>query len=111
MKQGLKIFGLVWLCLALMSFGAEAVRSLEASAWQPLALGYLWYTIDSGSLNLVQAVTQRYLFPVLWDPIAIEVLRWPAWIVFGGLAAILAVIARFVPARQRNGDRFRRLNN
>lgn len=109
MKRGFKIVGIVWLCLALMSFGAEAVRSLEAASWQPLALGYLWYIIDPDSLGLTQAVTQRYLLPVLWDPVAIEVLRWPAWSVFGGLAAILAIIARLVPARATNGGRFRRL--
>jgi len=87
---------LAWLCilLALMAAGAELVRSLEAGNWQPLALGYLWFSIDAGSLNLVQAVVQRYLHPVLWDPAIVWLLRWPAWLFFGLIGGLLMLATR-----------------
>ncbi len=47
-------------------------------------LGRLWYSLDPGSLNLTQAIVERYIWPPLWDPVLITVLQWPA-------AAVLAV--------------------
>ncbi len=41
--------------------------------------GAVWYQVHSDTLNLSQAVTQRYIAPVLWDPIAVTVLNWPLW--------------------------------
>ena len=52
--------------------------------------GAVWYQVHSDSLNLTQAITQRYILPVLWDPIAITILNWPLWL------AILVVV--LVPA-------------
>ena len=67
---------------ALMAFGAEVVRSLEAGYWEIMALGPLWFSIDPGSLNVSQAVIQRYLRPDIWDPGIVTVLTWPTWLVF-----------------------------
>lgn len=52
------------------------------------AAGAVWYSFHPDSLNLSQAVTQRYILPVLWDPIAITVLTWPLW-----LAVLVVVLA------------------
>ena len=77
-----------WLitAVALMAAGAEILASLEAGAYQGLAIGYLWFKIDTGSLNLSQAIVQRYIHPSLWDPVIVTVLTWPAWITLGVLA-------------------------
>ena len=39
--------------------------------------------MSAASLNLVQAVVQRYLLPALWDPVLVTLLLLPAWIVVG----------------------------
>ena len=56
--------------------------------------GKLWFTLHVGSLNLIQAVTQRYIFPQLWDPIAVTVLLWPAFLVVGVPGLILIWLFR-----------------
>lgn len=43
------------------------------------AAGETWFAIDSESLNLVQAVVQRYTHPALWDTIAVPLLLRPFW--------------------------------
>ncbi|MAG96140.1 MAG: hypothetical protein CMM08_05575 [Rhodospirillaceae bacterium] len=86
--------------LALLALGAELVASLEAGAYRGLALGELWYALDVSSLNLIQAVVQRHLWPLLWDPMLVTVLRWPAWISFGLVALALVLICR-----RRDGER------
>lgn len=60
------------------------------------SLGEQWGKLDAPSLNLVQAVVQRYIHPVLWDPVLVSILLWPGWLVFGlpGLAFYLLAKAR-----------------
>ena len=62
--------------------------------WAPIALGQLWYTLDRSSLNLVQAVTQRYIHPFLWDPIIVTILLSWAFAVLMILGVLLLVVFR-----------------
>jgi hypothetical protein len=39
------------------------------------------FRLDPGLLNLVQAVVQRYLLPMIWDDLLLPVLEAPAWVV------------------------------
>jgi hypothetical protein len=89
-----RLIGLMFMALACLAVGAEIVRSLEAAGWDPLALGQLWYDVHPASLNLSQAVVQRYLHPALWDPAMITVLQAPAWLVTGILGIAFAVAFR-----------------
>ena len=68
--------------------------------------GEYWFEADSESLNLVQAVIQRYLHPSIWDPVLVNVLLWPVAAGLGLAAAILAVpgllvLGIFRPRRRR----------
>ena len=53
-----------------------------------VSLGDLWARVNGASLNLVQAIVQRYLLPALWDPMLVTVLLVPAWPLLGGAAAL-----------------------
>ena len=89
-----RFFGWLITAIALMAAGAEILASLEAGAYQGLAIGYLWFKIDTGSLNVSQAVVQRYIHPSLWDPVIVTVLQWPAWITLGVLGPALSLVFR-----------------
>ncbi len=52
--------------------------------------GEYWFKADSESLNLAQAVIQRYLHPAIWDPFLVNILLWP---VAGGLGLVGAAFA------------------
>mgnify|MGYP000850485974 CR=1 FL=1 len=54
--------------------------------------GEVWYSIDVDSLNLVQAVVQRYLSPEVWDPGIQTVLLWPAAATLAGTGVILLAL-------------------
>jgi hypothetical protein len=41
-------------------------------------------------------VIQRYVFPGLWDPVAITLLQWPAWAIFGLPGLILLALWRLL---------------
>ena len=66
---------------------------IETKNWAPIALGQLWFDLDRSSLNLVQAVVQRYLHPYLWDPIIVTVLLWWAFAVLMVLGALILALS------------------
>ena len=84
---------LVPLCLGalllLAGLGAFA-QGFAAGGAAPKPLGAVWFDLSPGSLNLVQAVVERYLWAGLWDHILFPVLAWPAAVVLGlpGLALV-----------------------
>jgi hypothetical protein len=97
-----RFIGWLLLALAVILAGAEVMHSLAAGHWTPTPLGKLWYDYHRGSLNLTQAVTQRYIWAPLWDPGVVTVLTWPAWAVSGGLGIVLmALFRRRQPKRKR----------
>lgn len=83
-----------------------AARFAGQGPGQPL--GQLWFTVDVGSLNLLQAVVERELWPPLWDYIVFPVLRLPAIVV--ALAAV-AVGALLLFVTRRRGNKRRLFKN
>jgi hypothetical protein len=80
---------------AILVAAGLAVAAVDLSAGVgPLATsaGELWYRIDPGSLNLTQAVIQRYVHPGLYDPVLLTVLLWPAALVLGVPGAVLLLL-------------------
>ncbi len=77
------------LLVALLALGADAVTAWTGGGFAFAPLGRRWFEVHPASLNLVQALVQRYLHPLLWDPGIVFLLRWPAWLFFGLLGALL----------------------
>ena len=65
-----------------------------------MSLGALWYSLDPGSLNLIQAVIERYVWAPLWDPVLLAVLQWPAVPTFAVLGVLLMGVS-FIRRRGR----------
>jgi hypothetical protein len=87
----LRVLGLLLLVPTLASVVWEFVGWVQHGRWSIISAGELWFRLDSASLNLVQAVIQRYLLAELWDPVIQTVLTWPAWAVLGVPALALIV--------------------
>jgi len=77
---------------ALATLGAGAYDLFGAPARSGLfhTGGELWFSLSPDTLNLMQAVTQRYVSPALWDPAIVAVLKLPAVAALGLLTALLA---------------------
>ena len=90
--------------IALLAGGAVFVRDLlvwvDTKHWAPIALGQLWYQLNRSSLNLVQAVVQRYIHPFLWDPIIVSILLSWAFVVLMVLGVLLLIVFRKRDARR-----------
>src|SRR5215469_10891323 len=91
--------------LALLAGAAVLVRDLlvwiDTKHWAPIALGQLWFDLNRASLNLVQAVVQRYIHPFLWDPVIVSILLSWAFAVLMVVGALLIVLFRKRSAEPR----------
>ena len=65
----------------------------DTKRWAPLALGQLWFDLNPSSLNLVQAVVQRYIHPFLWDPIIVAILLCWAFAVLMVLGLLILALS------------------
>jgi len=90
--------------IVLLAGAAVLVRDglvwIDTKHWAPIALGQLWYQLNRSSLNLVQAVVQRYIHPFLWDPIIVSILLSWAFAVLMILGVLLLVLFRKRDARR-----------
>ena len=98
-----RVVGWLLIVLAVAAAGHEGITSLDAGAYDRLAFGELWAKIDIASLNLVQAVIQRYVWPWLWDGVILNLLLLPAWAVLSvpGIIMVLAFRVRDAGRRVR----------
>jgi hypothetical protein len=92
MRIVVRSIGLLLLAVALWAAVIQFRLWAETGRFIPLALGQMWFDRSPSSLNLVQAVIQRYVWPPLWDSVIVTVLRWPAWAVMGLPALILLIL-------------------
>ncbi len=87
------IVGLFFLIVALVAVARDVLAASITGIWAPEPLGQVWATVlGRGSLVNFQAGVERYITPVLWEPI-FTLLLWPAWMVPLGLAALFLLFA------------------
>ncbi|QDG74554.1 hypothetical protein FJ695_00965 [Labrenzia sp. PHM005] len=102
LKFVLRVLGAVLLALAIISGISDASRSIAESGVTLKPLGQLWFEMSPETLNLSQAVIQRYVHPTVWDPMIQTLLTWPAWVVFAGFGLMFLWLGA-----QRQKQRFR----
>jgi hypothetical protein len=94
-----RFLAVVALAVAVILAVVDATRSIAASETVLTPLGTSWSAVSPGTLDLAQAVVQRYLLPALWDPVIVTVLAVPGFVVFLVLALLFFMIGRR-PARR-----------
>ena len=88
-----RLIGWIVFLAGLAVLARDELVWIETKQWAPLALGQLWYNLSPSSLNLVQAVVQRYIYPFLWDPIIVTVLLWWAFAVLMVLGLVILALS------------------
>jgi hypothetical protein len=106
MRAIVRILGWLLLIAALVLLGLDLLDFYRLRSFEPMAAGQVWFRIDAASLNLAQAVVQRYLHPALWDPIITWILTQPAFAVTGLPGLFLAWLGRAAEPKPR-GPLFR----
>lgn len=87
-----RLLAMIALCVAVIMAVLDGARSVAASAIKLKPLGVSWYETSPETINLAQAIIQRYLLPVIWDPAMIWVLNQPGFAVMGVLSLLFYII-------------------
>ena len=90
----LRVIGWILVIASVALFAHDILASIDAGTLILISAGELWFSLDNGSLNLMQAVTQRYVLPALWDPVIVTILLWPATMVLGIPGILLVRLTR-----------------
>ena len=85
-----RIIGWLLIVAAGAVIAMEIVTLATSGEYRVLAAGEVWFKIGPAGINLAQAVIQRYIHPILWDPVIVTVLLWPGWAVLGVPGIMLA---------------------
>jgi hypothetical protein len=88
-----RLIGWLLFLAGLAVLARDAFAWIETKQWAPIALGQLWFYLNRSSLNLVQAVVQRYIHPYLWDPIIVTILLWWAFAVLMVLGLLILALS------------------
>ncbi|WP_085902452.1 hypothetical protein [Kiloniella majae] len=91
----LRILGWFFLAIALASLAFDLFQLMEQDSFQLSLLGENWFAVHPGSLNLLQAVTERYIGLWLWDDVFSPLLFLPT-LVFGLIAAAVFLIPGYL---------------
>lgn len=90
----LRVLGLLFLAAGFVSLVVDGVASIASASLVMTPLGQAWFNVHPASLNLTQAIIERYTFPFLWDPVFLTVLLLPSWVVFAVIGVVLYYIGR-----------------
>ena len=90
-----RIVGWSLLLLAAAALGWEIIVWGLTGQYETRLPGQIWAAIDRPSLNLTQAVVQRYILPELWDFVLLPILLAPLWLVLAVPGLLLAVLCRY----------------
>ncbi len=104
MRVAAIFLGWVFIFLGLCALGWELYVLADRGHFQLSPLGALWFKVHAPSLNLYQAVVERYISPVLWDKVLAPILLWPAVAVFAVPGVVLAALPWLVERLQQMGD-------
>ncbi len=92
--------GALFLLAGFVVLRYELSRQGEGESVAFQQLGQVWYELDPASLNLAQAIVERYLHAVLWDPVILTLLYWPSVPVLA-VPGVLLVLLGLWPRRRR----------
>jgi hypothetical protein len=88
-----RLVGWIFFLAGLSVLVRDVLVWIDTKRWAPIALGQLWFDLDRSSLNLTQAVVQRYIHPFLWDPIIVTILLCWAFAVLMVLGLLILVLS------------------
>ena len=95
------LIGSLFLIASAIAFVNDAMGAIDAGHLSLTPLGKVWFDLDPSSLNLSQAIIQRYTLPEIWDPAIVTILNWPAIFVFAALGVFFIIVAGIFRARSR----------
>ena len=95
----IRLIGWIFVIAALIILLIELRFWFTSGEWHLNPIGQLWYQLHAESLNIAQAIIQRYLHPSIWDPWIVAILLTPGWPTFSTIGAVIIILCRVTSRR------------
>ncbi len=92
-RVALRLIGALSLALGALALLSDLHITGSGLNYRPVALGEYWHQWHAPSLNLLQAIVERYVLPQLWSYMLLPLLLAPAWIVAALKGAVLIAVS------------------
>ena len=96
-----RVLGWIFAAAALVLLLGDVIAWRQMGSFALRSLGLVWRNLDVASLNGLQVVLERYLWPPLWSDLVFPLLLLPG----APLAALLALVFLLLGRRRRGGGR------
>ncbi|MFT6656995.1 hypothetical protein [Maritalea sp.] len=109
MRMIARLIGSIFLALMLIIIIMDGAKVLSSNELVFTPLGQIWFQIDQAmgtlTLNTLQAIVQRYVHPIVWDPFIVTILGAPAWL----FCAIIGILFLYL-GRTRTRERYKHID-
>ena len=102
MAKFFRFLGWLFLALAVFSFVSDIWAFFQTGNLNFSQLGENWYSLHAGSLNLLQAVTERYISPHVWDYGFSQLLFLPTIVVMTVIGGLLTLLSSSSSKKRRH---------
>ena len=92
----MKSIGWILVLVGLAALGYDVMILLDKGTFKMSVWGELWYELHPASLNLYQAVIERYIHPAIWDEILAPLLLLKAFYLFTITGLVLVTFRRMI---------------
>ena len=89
-----RFVGFLILAAAFVALVYDGTKTIAGSNVYVTPLGETWNAVHSTSLQLLQPAVERYIAEWLWNPVILNILTAPTWLVLGVLGSVLILIGR-----------------
>jgi hypothetical protein len=88
-----RLIGLLFITVALMALGSDALRSIEAGKVQMRSLAEFWQMLEKPSFDAFSAWSTAHTPEAVTGPLNM-VLSYPSWAVLGVIGLLIAALLR-----------------
>ncbi len=81
----LRFLGLCLLAIAFVTLLGDVTHSVAGARLSVTPLGETLMALAPGKLASAQAFVARQVHPFVWDPVLVDLMRLPVWLVVGAI--------------------------
>jgi hypothetical protein len=89
-----RFIGLWMLAGAFVALVIDGTRSITAGRIVIMPVAEGWLAVHPASLEWLKVVVERDISPRLWDPVLLQVMYAPLWLVLAVVGALLIFLGR-----------------
>ncbi|MGH6851913.1 MAG: hypothetical protein ACREDJ_01695 [Methylocella sp.] len=89
-----RFLGLCLLAAAFVTLLGDVTRSVAGGRLYVTPLGEWLKALAPSKLAVVQSFVERHVHPFIWDPVLVDLMRFPVWLAVGAIGCLALWLGR-----------------